>query len=741
MSNFMSLEIGKRSIMTHQTALSVTGHNVSNANTPGYSRQVANITTNRPWHAPMLAGNAPAGQIGTGVKVEDIQRMRDAFLDYQIRNENKTAGYWDSVQQNLSRVEVILNEPSEEGLRAVMDMFWESWQDLSVNPESESVRAVVAELGETVADAFNNTHRQLFELKEDVNSNVKIKIDEINSLADQITDLNEQIQGISIAGKQPNDLLDKRDMLLEELSQITDINVYEEPHYENGGQTQSYSGMVTVQIGGRTLVQGHNYTPLSTKQDENGMHMPVWSDTGAKANINGGELRGLLDSRGKTDLEQDANSNYKGIIQEMIDDLNKLAKTVIIGTNDVHRGGYSLNNKSGTPDGTNFFKMPKNPDDIENWAQLMSLDTTIKNDSNNIAAASNRTWEDGEKVNFGDGSNALKIAQLKQHMKTDKNAFKTGEFEGNNFPKEIGGEMLVNIQGIEDLIKIEIPEQEIKDLNELATAIQQQLDNNETLRNEDIKINVRLDGNTIIFESPNSRFHGVEDGENDDGLLANFDTDDIKAVLNSNYTVFASETDLEFGENIDGALTFQFDGEEDETISININEDDFDDINDLVVAIQEKLDEDEINVNVRADGDTLLFYSQDPDFKGVIDGDGDEDGNDFLFGDDEPVEINQVQITNINENLIKNATTDDFWRSVAANVGVKSQEAKRMVTNQEQLLGELENKRQSYSGVSLDEEMTNMIKYQHAYNAASRYITTIDEAIETIVNRMGLVGR
>lgn len=100
-----------------------------------------------------------------------------------------------------------------------------------------------------------------------------------------------------------------------------------------------------------------------------------------------------------------------------------------------------------------------------------------------------------------------------------------------------------------------------------------------------------------------------------------------------------------------------------------------------------------------------------------------------------------MQITNINENLIKNATTDDFWRSVAANVGVKSQEAKRMVTNQEQLLGELENKRQSYSGVSLDEEMTNMIKYQHAYNAASRYITTIDEAIETIVNRMGLVGR
>jgi len=91
--------------------------------------------------------------------------------------------------------------------------------------------------------------------------------------------------------------------------------------------------------------------------------------------------------------------------------------------------------------------------------------------------------------------------------------------------------------------------------------------------------------------------------------------------------------------------------------------------------------------------------------------------------------------------MIKSATTDDFWRSICAEVGVISQESVRMVNNQETLLNELENKRQSISGVSLDEEMTNMIKFQHAYNAASRYITTIDEALDLIINRMGVVGR
>ena len=210
MSNFFSLEIGKRSVLMHQTALSVTGHNIANDNTPGYTRQVPDIVTTPPWHSPALVQSGKAGQLGTGVDIAAINRIRDEFVDSQIRHENKAEGYWDAMQNTLAKIEVILNEPTKDGLRGVMDMFWESWQDLSLHPESEAVRAVVVQRGMSLAEAFNHTHRQLVELREDVNAQVKVKVDEVNSIAMQIADLNQQILAVTISGKRPNDLLDKR---------------------------------------------------------------------------------------------------------------------------------------------------------------------------------------------------------------------------------------------------------------------------------------------------------------------------------------------------------------------------------------------------------------------------------------------------------------------------------------------------------------------------------------------------
>lgn len=503
MSNFFSLEIGKRSILMHQTALSITGHNIANADTPGYTRQVAEIVTTSPWHAPAWIQSGRAGQMGTGVDIAAINRVRDEFIDAQIRHENKTEGYWSAMQDTLSQIEVILNEPSENGLRGVMDKFWESWQDLSANPESEAVRAVTLERGNTLADAFKHTYRQLTDLREDINSEVKVKVDEINSAAKQIADLNQQILAISIAGKQPNDLMDKRDLLIDQLSRVADVTI----------NTDS-NNMVSLQLGGRMLVDGKESTRLSTREDSEGMYMVSWEDTGTAVIVGNGELRGLLDARGKTLRSEEKDpSIYKEIIPEMIADLDALAQTLVTRINDLHRGGYSLNNKSTTtPDGSDFFVMPA-PN--TSWAASMQVNQDIQDDVKNIAAAVNPTWDvDGNRANFGDGANALLIAQLKQDL---------------------------NNPGV------------------------------------------------------NSK--------------------------------------------------------------------------------------------------------------------------------------------------IENMTADDFWRSVTAGIGVLSQESRRMVDNQGVLLNELENKRQSVSGVALDEEMIDMIKFQHAYNGASRYITAIDEALDVVINRMGVVGR
>ncbi|MEN6460747.1 MAG: flagellar hook-associated protein FlgK [Syntrophomonas sp.] len=621
MTAFLGLEIGKRSIITHQTALEVTGHNIANASTEGYTRQVPNIVTTRPWHAPVLTGNTGVGQLGTGVNVDEIQRLRDSFLDSQIRTESQTSGYWSMIQDSLSKIEVILNEPSDDGLRSVMDQFWQSWQDLSANPESESSRSVVAQRGMAMAEGFNHIYTQLTDLRDDLNATVKIKVDQINSIARQVADLNQQILSITISGQQPNDLIDKRDLLIDQISQIAEVKTVNDKN-----------GLIALQLGDRMLVQGVDYNELGTMQDQNGMHMVVWNDTQSKAQINNGELKGILDVRGKTKLDQDKNSSYKEIVPNMLDKLNAMAKTIIIKTNDIHRGGYSLNNKeddSATaypelsyPDGTDFFDMPEDPDTYQEWALSMKVDDEIQDDPKAIAAASHMTWDStGEKVNFGDGSNALAIAQLKQSL--NSLAFRTETDDLTlTFPNNtLSGDLEINLS-VGGLITVNIapPANKYTDLSDFAEAIQNTLNNNSDLQKNDLTIQVSCDGNKLIFSSDNNKFQGITDNT----WLGNFNNPD---------------------------------------------------------------------------------YSHQ------------------------------------NSDMVNSVSVDDYWRSAAADIGVVSQESQRMVSNQEELLNQLETKRQSTSGVSLDEEMTNMIKFQHAYNAAARFITTIDEELQTIISNMGLVGK
>lgn len=635
--SFFGIEIGKRSIMSHQSALEVTGHNIANTNTEGYTRQKANLTTTRPYHTPVLVSSGKAGQMGTGVTVKDIQRIRDAFLDAQIRNENKAAGYWNALQDALSKIEVILNEPSEDGLRSVMDLYWKSWQDLVAHPESEAVRATVVQRAMAMADTFNHTYKQLKELREDVNASVAIKVIEVNSIIQQVADLNQQILAITIAGKQPNDLLDKRDVLLDQLSRLASVNIVQET-----------SGMVAVQMGGRTLVQGVEYYELSTVQDNYGMHMIVWKDTGVRAVIEGGEIKGLLDVRGKTDRpEEPSPSPYREIVPEMIDQLNTLAKTIVLRTNELHRGGFSLNNQTKFPDGINFFNAPATLADINainNWAEYISVNRDIANDPKNIAAAAYRTWDDAggilSKYNFGDGANALKIAQLKHDLNFDyKWAESTGlgtlsfPYDGMQgdievYYKDSGGNPVSKTVHIDTGTMT--PPPVFSDLAELALFIQQRLQEDTDLKANNVKIEVLCSGDKLVFKA----------GEN------------FTAIYLDSLNLLKSGTPT--------PLT---------------------------------------NAGSQFDADKSLT------------------------------------------GVINHATADDYWRAITANKGVQAAEARRMVDSQEILLNQLEGKKQSISGVSLDEEMTNMIKFQHAYNAAARYITAMDEALEVIINRIGIVGR
>ncbi|MGI6037270.1 MAG: flagellar hook-associated protein FlgK [Limnochordia bacterium] len=369
-TTFSGLEIARRALQAHQRAIDVTGHNIANMNTPGYSRQVASLAASNPYPVPARNQGVGPWQVGTGVNVTEIIRVRDRFADQQIRQESQELGRWETRKNLLHQVESIYNEPSEYGIRQALDLFWQSLQDLSIHPDDLSVRAVVLQRGSVLSDALRDTRRQLVELRSDVNQTAAITVAEINDLAKQIADVNAQIGKVVSVGGQPNDLYDQRDLLLADLSKLVNISV-----------TQRSQGMISVTIGGGLLVEADKAFALeAVRQMENAQFYDiVWAGRGTKANIESGTLAGLLEFR-----DQD--------LREQIAHLDELASTLIEKFNEIHQEGFNLGGVKAGP----FFK----------GSSAFDIDVAIT-EPEKIAA--------GVTANRGDGENALALAQL-QHQ-------------------------------------------------------------------------------------------------------------------------------------------------------------------------------------------------------------------------------------------------------------------------------------------------------------------------------------
>ncbi|HZG71725.1 MAG TPA: flagellar hook-associated protein FlgK [Chondromyces sp.] len=346
-STFHGLETAKRAMFTQQSALYTTGHNIANANTPGYTRQRVNFVQTEPYPAPSMNRPQIPGQIGTGVEAGSVQRMRENFLDVQYRGENNKLGYWQSRAESLSKMEDILNEPSTSGLSAVMGQFWQSLQDLSVNPENEGARAVVLQRGEAVVDTFHYLHDSLSVIQADIGYQVDVTLKEVNSILEQISSINQQVSEIEPHGYLPNDLYDERDRLVDKLSQHINIKVEKEPSGGNPSPMAEGTYKITlVNKGaeGPVLVEGNQVKKIE-RQDHEGKisGFAVEGTTIEVANFAQGKLKGLAESYGYRNGEQ-----TEGIYSEMLTELDKLAYTFGKLFNEVHSKGYDLEGNNGT---------------------------------------------------------------------------------------------------------------------------------------------------------------------------------------------------------------------------------------------------------------------------------------------------------------------------------------------------------------------------------------------------------
>lgn len=378
-TTFSGISIALRALQAQQKSLDVTGHNVANVNNSAYSRQSAVHSATKPYPTPMMGYTPSNGQLGTGVEISQIVRMRDQFVETRLRQQNHSLSYWESLRDGLQQVELFFNEPSESGIHSALDQLWDSLQDLSGDADLLSVREVVVQRAEVLVEAVRNTRQQLQKLRSDLNTNIPVRVGEINYLAAQIADLNNQIGKVSATGSHPNDLMDTRDALLEELSKIVDIEV-----------VQDHANMVGVTIGGASLVHRSTSYALDTMKTAGPGYdkMEVyWAATGTEVDFQSGELAGMKRLR---DHE----------VQDFIDTLDSWTREFAAEFNRIHGEGYDLENNRGV----DFFVFSN--DDSEFAALNIIVNPEIAKDPSKIAASST---EDA----VGNGENALALARLR----------------------------------------------------------------------------------------------------------------------------------------------------------------------------------------------------------------------------------------------------------------------------------------------------------------------------------------
>ncbi|SEO59108.1 flagellar hook-associated protein 1 FlgK [Amphibacillus marinus] len=519
-STFHGLEMAKRALSSQQAALYTTSHNISNANTEGYTRQRVNFEQIN----TLKSSREPGGvvdTVGSGVQAGSIQRIRDQFLDVQYRKEHGKVGYFIERANAMKQMEAIMNEPSELGLSYVMNKFWDSLQDLSVNPEDSGARSVVAQRAEAIVDTFNYISQSLEAVRNDLKNQLDVNQTEFNSLLDQINSVNQEIGEIEPHGHVPNDLYDERDRLIDRLSEMADISVSYEK--SSGMPSSIAEGKATITLNGTggqpiTLVDGNSY-----------------------------ERKHLF-------VAYDDNNNVE----------------------DFH-----FYNPELVPDGTTEIT----PDIL--------VDATV------VAA--------------------------------------------NDF-KSVG-----TMRGL-----------------------------------------MEMNGYIGTGEEPQGYYNKV---------LSDLDKMALEFVTEFN-RIHAEGHDLEGNTGTDVADFFVFDNEEGRSA--------------LTISVNEEILTNRNLIAASGNGDS---------------GDGGNAAN------------LTAAYTNHLSSLGTKTSVKSFYEGVIGEIGVVSQESYRMVDNSQVLRQQVERNRDSVSAVSLDEEMANMIKFQHAYNAAARSMTTVDEMLDRIINGMGLVGR
>jgi len=310
-------EIGKRSLLTYQSAINTTSNNIANVNKEGYTRRRINLSE-------MTSSMGLVGQIGWGVDVDKIVQIKQLMVENQIYHENQNLGKYSADKSLYTQIEAIYADSTGAGLSDVLTDFWNSWNDLANDPESQGIRSVVKEKGKLLANTFNRIHSKFTDMQDQTASEILVQVETINQIISQISKLNEKI---SVSNSL--DLKDERSLLINQLSKYINIDVRQ----NNDKITISTDGFILVSDGNINLLS----TEISTENDFRKINIKI-NNINHRPDITSGELASLLETHNKT-------------IPDNLQNLNDLAAGLAKHVNDIHSSGYNLDNVTGV----NFF--------------------------------------------------------------------------------------------------------------------------------------------------------------------------------------------------------------------------------------------------------------------------------------------------------------------------------------------------------------------------------------------------
>jgi flagellar hook-associated protein 1 FlgK len=353
------LNIGSQGLAASQMELNVTGQNVTNASTTGYSRKVVNLQA-------QVAQNATFGQLGSGVGVVGIQALRDAFLNQQMQGVSTQMGQQQQTDTSLQSIQNILTEPASSGLDSYMDQFWSAWQNLANAPADPTARQAVSDAGTALVDRFHSIGTQLDTMVSQQNSQITTVTAQVNQLLTGIAADNSTIAAANVGpGGAANDTVDDREQKMIQLSKLIDISYTTDAQ---GRYTVTSSGNLLVSPTGAYPLQVQNSTATLPDGSQTTQADLVLSSTHQPLVPQGGQLAALIQTRDQT-------------IPQFQAQIDTLAKTLVQSVNAQHEQGYSL---TGTT-GNDFF------DPAGTTGSTIDLAADIKQSVNNIAAAAGGT--------------------------------------------------------------------------------------------------------------------------------------------------------------------------------------------------------------------------------------------------------------------------------------------------------------------------------------------------------------